>query len=146
VRRVTEETRPTLSAHSLELIGCDDPTYVMGDEVRLEQVIQNLIGNAVKYSPDGGRVQVKVGRDADKACLTVRDHGIGIPPESHRGLFRRFYRADNAEAHGISGLGIGLFVVNEIVELHGGSIAVESEVGAGSSFTVRLPILSAPGA
>lgn len=143
VRRVADETRPTLSSHTIELSGCDEPIYLLGDEVRLEQVFQNLVGNAVKYSPSGGTVYLDVALENGQALITVRDEGIGIPAEAQGQLFRRFYRADNAESQGISGLGIGLFVVNEIVELHGGSIGLESEVGQGSRFTVRLPVLAA---
>jgi len=140
VRRVADETRPTLTAHTIEVRGCDEPLRLMGDEVRLEQVLQNLIGNALKYSPGGGAVRLEVGRAGDTSFVAVSDEGIGIPEAARRQLFNRFYRAENVHVHGISGLGIGLFVVNEIVELHGGSISVESEVGRGSSFTVRLPL------
>ncbi len=147
VRRVVEETRTTLSGHAIALREAGAPLLVRGDEVRLEQMLQNLLSNAVKYSPAGGEVRVEVARAGGEATVTVRDHGIGIPAAAQGQLFRRFYRADNAERQGISGLGIGLFVVNEIVELHGGSIGVESAEGVGSTFTVRLPLMgeAAPG-
>ncbi|HMQ31516.1 MAG TPA: PAS domain-containing protein [Chloroflexaceae bacterium] len=140
VRRVVEETRTTLTSHTLVLQEAGAPLLMRGDEVRLEQVLQNLLSNAIKYSPAGGEVRVTVGAAGGEAAVTVRDNGIGIPAASQGQLFRRFYRAANAERQGISGLGIGLFVVNEIVELHGGRIGVTSAEGDGSTFVVRLPL------
>ncbi len=141
VRRVVEETRTTLSPHTLRLHDEGCPLVLLGDEVRLEQVIQNLLSNAVKYSPAGGAVEVELSCHDGAAYLKVSDSGIGIPPEAHEQLFRRFFRAANAERLGISGLGIGLFVVNEIISLHGGRISVESSEGEGSAFTVTLPLM-----
>ena len=117
-----------------------EPLVVVGDELRLEQVFQNLIQNAIKYSPSGGTVTVQVGRLGDRACVIVRDQGIGIPAGSVPSLFRRFYRASNVDTHRINGMGIGLFVVKEIVQLHGGEITVASQESVGSTFTVYLPL------
>ncbi|NTU80424.1 MAG: HAMP domain-containing histidine kinase, partial [Chloroflexales bacterium] len=142
VLRVIEETRPTMTSHAISLRITDAPVIVAGDEVRLEQVFQNLLSNAVKYSPGGGDVLIEVARRDGEAHVAVADHGIGIPEAGRDQLFRRFYRAANAEALGVSGLGIGLFVVNEIVELHGGQIVVASAEGEGSTFTVRLPLIT----
>lgn len=144
VRRVAEETRTTLSAHTIALDERVAELAILGDEVRLEQVLQNLLSNAVKYSPAGGEIRLVLDRAGDEARLTVSDSGIGIPAVDRDQLFRRFYRAANAEGLGISGLGIGLFVVSQIVELHGGTIGVVSEEGAGSSFTVGLPLAPGP--
>ncbi len=116
----------------------------MGDELRLEQVLQNLIQNAVKYSPLGGTVTITLGREGDMARFQVQDYGIGIPADELPRLFTRFYRARNAEAFHISGFGVGLYVVREIVRLHGGDIKVESEEGKGTAFTVLLPLTSPP--
>jgi signal transduction histidine kinase len=113
---------------------------ISGEEVRLEQVFQNLIANAIKYSPAGGRITVQVARGHTHACVMIRDQGIGIPVEAQRHLFDPFYRADTTEAHQISGMGIGLYVVKEIVALHGGTVEVESSEGVGSTFTVYLPV------
>jgi PAS domain S-box-containing protein len=120
--------------------GAPEPLVLQGDELRLEQVIQNLIQNALKYSPAGGPVVIRLGRSDDQASISVRDKGIGIPAASLHNLFQRFYRAPNVETHQITGMGVGLFVVREIVQLHGGEISVESEEGVGSTFTVRLPL------
>jgi signal transduction histidine kinase len=140
VRRVVEESRLALASHTIMLDGADEPALIEGDEVRLEQVLQNLIGNAIKYSPGGGLVTVRLSTDEGVALVSVSDQGIGISPEAQRRLFHRFYRAQNAESYGISGMGIGLFVVKEVAELHGGQVIVESAEGQGSTFTVRLPL------
>jgi signal transduction histidine kinase len=140
VQRTVEEIYPTPSTHELQLELPPQPLPVEGDESRLEQVLLSLIGNAVKYSPQGGRVRVRLRQDANEAQIVVSDNGIGIPVEAQEDLFRRFYRAENAERLGISGLGVGLFTAHEILELHGGRIKVESIEGQGSSFTVSLPL------
>jgi signal transduction histidine kinase/DNA-binding response OmpR family regulator len=139
--RLVEEVRPLLSRHTIEYIGPVVPTLIGGDELRLEQALQNLIQNAVKYSPDGGAITVQVERTEAHASVAVADSGIGIPPESLPQLFHRFYRAPNVDPQHISGLGVGLYVVKEIVELHGGTVEVSSEMGAGSTFAFRIPLL-----
>lgn len=113
---------------------------VQGDELRLEQVLQNLIQNAVKYSPNGGDVVIELDTSGQTARISVRDQGIGVPHAAIPHLFTRFYRAENANPKHISGMGIGLYVVREIVQLHGGVVHVKSEEGQGSEFTVELPI------
>jgi signal transduction histidine kinase len=117
---------------------------VLGDAMRLEQVLQNLLHNAIKYSPEGGAIVLAVGQEAGTAYLRVTDQGIGIPAEALPHLFGRFYRAANVDALAISGLGIGLHVVQQIVVLHGGEIDIESREGVGSTFTVRLPCVQPP--
>ncbi|GAB4201586.1 MAG: hypothetical protein OHK0022_23800 [Roseiflexaceae bacterium] len=143
-RRVVAETRPALERHRLVFESDGAPLPAHGDALRLEQVLQNLISNAVKYSPDGGTVRVAARREGDQALLSVSDQGIGIPPAALPRLFQRFYRASNVDARQITGMGIGLFVVRELVELHGGSITVESAEGQGSTFTLRLPVHEPP--
>lgn len=129
-----------LKRHTIEFYGADVPLRVRGDQMRLEQVLQNLIQNAAKYSPNGGTIRVELERQGQNACLTVQDQGIGIPAQDLPRIFKRFYRASNAARNQITGLGIGLYVVSEIVHLHGGTIHVTSEEGKGSTFTVRLPL------
>lgn len=138
--RVVDESQPSLERHTLILEAGEDPLPVEGDEVRLEQVLQNLIQNAVKYSPQGGAVQVRLERDGVWARISVRDDGIGIPAEALPHLFTRFYRASNAARHAVSGTGIGLHVVKEIVSLHSGAVEAVSVEGRGSTFTVSLPL------
>jgi signal transduction histidine kinase len=139
-KRVVEEVQPGLMMHTVEYISpAESSITIDGDELRLEQVLQNLIGNAVKYSLSGGLVLVQVEQRGDMACITVADRGMGIPAEDIPHLFERFYRAGNTDEQHISGMGIGLYIVKEIVSLHGGSVEVESKPGSGSTFTVYLP-------
>lgn len=141
-RQVIDELLPTISDHTVICEEDEGPLMILGDALRLEQVLQNLLSNAVKFTPAGGEVDVRVFQAGDEAVITVHDNGIGIPREALPHLFDRFYRAANADAQRISGMGIGLYVVREIVALHGGSVSVESHEGQGSTFTVRLPLLA----
>lgn len=136
-----EKLRPTLARHVLIARLPDEPLMLQGDLMRLEQMVSNLLSNAVKYSAAGSTVTVELRREQSCALLSVADQGIGIPAAALPHLFQRFYRADNAEKAGASGLGIGLYVVKEVAERHGGSVSVQSEEGHGCVFTVRLPLL-----
>jgi len=138
-RRLVERMRPTLVQHTLELTSSEEPLVVAGDEFRLEQVLQNLIDNAIKYSPRGGPVSVRLERRGGQIAIDVCDRGLGIPAEALPELFKRFYRVNRSEGQQISGMGLGLYVTKEVISLHGGTITVESEEGKGSIFTVRLP-------
>lgn len=141
LRRIAEEMAPTLPHnHKLILETPEEPLVVIGDDLRLEQVIQNLLQNAVKYSPYGGPVVASVEQHAGQARLCVRDSGLGIPRDDLGLIFTRFYRAANTTGHHLSGMGVGLYVVRQIVELHGGRVAVESVEGEGSTFTITLPL------
>jgi len=118
----------------------DRPELVVaGDPARLRQVFENLIGNAIKYSPSGESVEVFLRAKGRGVEISVRDHGIGIPDADKPKLFGRFARAGNARAMGIGGTGFGLYLSKTIVEMHGGTIAVDSQEGAGSTFRVFLP-------
>gem|GEM_PF-1260895 len=141
IARVVEETRPTLEQHQLALNASSPAIFIAGDELRLEQVLQNLITNAIKYSPDGGPVTVSVGIAGEEAFVAVSDRGLGIPAAAIPHLFQRFYRAGNADPRQISGLGVGLYVVREIVTRHNGRVEVASAPGSGSTFTIWLPLL-----
>jgi len=111
---------------------------VTADRTRLEQAAANLIDNAIKYTPPGGRVDVEVKRSGDRAVLRVRDTGHGIAPDELPRIFDRLFRGDRSRAE--RGLGLGLSLVKAIVEAHGGSVEVASEVGHGSTFVVSLPV------
>jgi signal transduction histidine kinase len=141
VRQVVDEVRPTLVQHTLACNLPDTPLMIEGDELRLEQVLQNLLSNAVKYSPGGGPITVRVERQGERVCVAIADQGIGIPQANLPKLFERFYRADNVDPQKISGMGIGLYVVRAIVELHGGEVDVVSPEAGGSIFTVYLPAM-----
>jgi signal transduction histidine kinase len=139
--QVLEEVRPTLSKHTIVSHSDTPEIMVYGDVLRLEQVIQNLINNAVKYSPNGGTIYVSLLRQGDNIEVQVRDEGIGIAAKDQPHLFERFFRAHTSQYSSIFGMGIGLYVVKEIVNLHQGTIEVESVEGQGSTFIVRLPLV-----
>jgi signal transduction histidine kinase len=140
-QRVVEEIQPLHNQHRVEIASYDAPLLISGDELRLEQVLQNIIQNAVKYSPAGGTIVVRVEASGDQARVSIADQGIGIPADDLPQLFQRFYRAGNVDALHISGMGVGLYVVREIVQLHQGVVEVASTEGEGSTFTVCLPRL-----
>jgi signal transduction histidine kinase len=142
VERVAAEIQLISSNHELRLSKPEAVLIVDGDELRLEQVFQNLIQNAIKYSPQGGLIELTFGRTNDHAVVSISDQGIGIPSSAIPQLFSRFYRAANADPTHISGMGIGLFVVREIVTQHNGHIGVRSVEGQGSTFTVELPLIA----
>jgi signal transduction histidine kinase len=108
------------------------------DGQRLRRVLDNLLSNAVKYSPDGGEIVVQLAREEDWAVLLVSDQGLGIPADDLPHIFERFRRARNATE--IVGTGLGLSGARQLVEQHGGTIVVHSQEGAGSTFTIRLPL------
>jgi signal transduction histidine kinase len=115
---------------------------VQGDTERLAQLVDNLIGNALKFTPEGGTVSVRVFDGEGGAVIEVADTGIGIPEEEQGRLFERFYRASTATEREIQGTGLGLSVVRTIAELHGGAVEYESAVGAGTTFRVTLPLVA----
>jgi two-component system, OmpR family, sensor kinase len=121
-------------------MGTVEPATVQGDELRLRELLLNLLDNAVKYSKPGGKVEiVLVCKDAT-ARLSVTDQGIGISPDEQTRIFDRFYRTDAARAHAKKGTGLGLSICKWIAEAHHGRIEVQSKVGEGSRFTVVLPV------
>ena len=113
---------------------------IRGDELRLRQMFLNLISNAIKYTPDGGELKIVLAQKDDFAVVDIVDSGIGMHAEHLAHIFDRFYRVDKARNRMDGGTGLGLAIVKWIAEAHGGSISVTSEVGKGSSFSVRLPI------
>ena len=118
---------------------------VRGDEARLQQVLVNLLHNAVKFSPDGGAVTVTVRSEPPDVVVSVADHGVGIPRAAQARIFERFYKVDRARVRGESGgTGLGLAIARHIVEQHGGRIRVESTEGAGSTFSFTIPIAHPP--
>jgi len=143
VRRVIAEIQPTLERHTIDYGEIGGPLWIEGDELRLEQVLLNLMGNAVRYSPAGGGVTVRTEQREVYACAVVEDQGIGIPANAVPLLFTRFYRADNVDPQNISGMGIGLFVVKQIISLHGGTIEAASQENQGSTFAICLPLAAA---
>ena len=117
-----------------------EEVQLIGDELRLRQVFLNLISNAIKYTPAGGRIELTLDLEEEIAVVAIRDTGIGIPAEHLPHIFDRFYRIDKARNRRDGGTGLGLSIVKSIVEAHAGTIDVESVVASGSVFTVRLPL------
>jgi signal transduction histidine kinase len=117
-----------------------EPVLVLGDRGQLERVVTNLVGNAVKFTEDGGRVECKVEVHENEARLLISDTGIGIPVEEQAELFQRFFRSSTAQKRAIQGTGLGLSIVSAIVAAHGGRIDVRSAHLEGTTFTVRLPL------
>jgi signal transduction histidine kinase len=113
---------------------------VLGDAEHLRRVVDNLIGNALKFTPSGGRVAVRLSGHDEKVELEVADTGIGIASEHHESIFERFYQVDGTTRRIHGGCGLGLALVKEIVERHGGGVSIESQLGRGSTFTVWLPV------
>ena len=109
---------------------------VSADPDRLIQVLSNLVENTIKYTPAGGRVTLSARHEGGRVLIAVSDTGVGIPRADLGRIFERFYRVDKARTRATGGTGLGLAIAKHIVEAHGGTIAVESEVGKGSTFTV----------
>ena len=140
VARAIDLYRDVADAKGVSLtVGVSEDVVVTADRTRLEQVAANLIDNAIKYTPSGGRVDVDVRRAGEAAVLHVRDTGPGIPADELPRIFDRLFRGDTSRTE--RGLGLGLSLVKAIVEAHGGTVEVSSEPAKGSTFTVRLPLI-----
>ena len=145
VRRVIKRTQITTQRHHIELRDAPETVVVDLDIRRFEQVLGNLLNNAIKYSPDGGPVELIIREVSDgdthpSALLTIADRGIGIPADQQSRLFGRFARAANAQERGITGTGLGLYLCRELVERHEGRIWFESAEGVGTTFFISLPL------
>ena len=139
-RRLLDELHSANGSTAQLTIAPEAESAAHADEHLLRHVLTNLLTNAHKYSPPGAPVQLTLARDGSDAVFTVRDAGIGIPEEDHARLFEAFHRASNVGQ--VSGTGLGLVLVRRCCELHGGSVAVRSKVGAGTTFTVRVPVFA----
>jgi signal transduction histidine kinase len=146
IEEAIEAARPAAERHGVALeMRADAVPECEADAHRLGQVVDNLLTNAIKFSPDGGEVGVHLGRHNGSATIEVTDTGMGIPPEERDRLFERLYRAKGATAMQIPGTGLGLSIVKAIVDAHGGAVEVDSEEGVGTTFRVELPIHSRAG-
>ena len=125
--------------HKLTFDGAYDPVIIRGDRIRIEQILINITSNAVKYTPDGGRISLRLHDLGDRAEITITDNGVGIPAEDIPHLFERFYRVEKARSSDKGGTGLGLAIAREFAAAHGGDIRVSSIVGKGTTFTVTLP-------
>jgi signal transduction histidine kinase len=141
VQRSASLVEPALARHTLRLDLAAEEPRVLGDEDRLIQVVLNLLTNAAKYSPDGCELVIGTTVEGDRARIWVRDRGLGIPAEALERIFERFERVTGDAGRSIAGTGLGLPIVREIVQQHGGRVWAESQPGAGSTFHVVLPLL-----
>ena len=116
--------------------------FVMGDEIALRRVIEILLDNAFRYTPDPGTVHLSLSSQGESVALTLRDSGVGIAPEEQAKIFERFYRVDKSRSREQGGAGLGLSIAQWIIAQHRGSIEVEIHLGAGSVFYVRLPVVT----
>jgi signal transduction histidine kinase len=141
VETVVEKFAPTSHEHEFKVSRPDMDIVVWGDEDRLDQVLTNLLSNAVKYSPDGGKIEVHVGRNGESAEVAVQDWGIGISEDQQARIFSRFYQAESVvRSRRFGGMGLGLFISKAIIDEMGGAISVDSTVGQGSTFRFTLPV------
>ena len=143
LNQAIETSKPVIEAskHNLELVLPKEPVHIEGDVIRLSQVFSNLLNNAAKYMNIGGNIKIFVTPEVKDVRISVRDTGIGIPPEMLTRVFEMFVQVDNPLRQAHDGLGIGLSLVKSLVEMHGGEVSVHSEgIGKGSEFTVRLPL------
>jgi two-component system, OmpR family, phosphate regulon sensor histidine kinase PhoR len=138
VRRFEEPAREATLNLSVTRL---DPAEVRGTAADLALLVRNLVANATQYTRPGGQVEVSLGVEGDAAILTVRDTGIGIPSRDQDRIFERFYRVDRARSRETGGTGLGLSIVKHVAENHGGTVHVQSELGRGSTFVVRIPLV-----
>jgi signal transduction histidine kinase len=145
VRASIESASPVAAAQGVTIVAevDDDFALVSGDPTRIGQAIDNLLSNAIKFTPRGGNVTVAVSCDGTDIVVRLTDTGMGIPANELDQLFSRFFRASTATRAAVPGVGLGLTITKAIIDAHGGSLDVESEVGVGTSFIVRLPKLPA---
>lgn len=144
VRRLCEVMRPDLEAHG-HTIHCEAEEglpLVTGDRQRLEQVLINIISNAIKYTPDGGHIDIEQHREGEMLVTTVTDNGIGIPNEDIAHIFERFYRVEKSRTSDAGGTGLGLAIAKELIEAHGGQISMQSQPNVGTTVRIAVPFVS----
>jgi two-component system phosphate regulon sensor histidine kinase PhoR len=141
IQHVAEINGPLLDSVNgvLSLDLADLPPHISLDEVHLSNVLNNLIDNAVKYSPTNPKVEIKAKEQDQGMLIAVKDQGMGMPKEALSAIFDAFYRVPTGNVHNVKGFGLGLSYVKKIVEAHGGKVYVKSKVGEGSTFEIYLP-------
>lgn len=137
-RALAESRKQTLRSHSWP--SAPSACVAWGDEEAIGQILDNLVDNALKYTPEGGQVEIGCHRDGEELCVEVRDTGIGIPEKDLPRIFERFYRVDRARSREMGGTGLGLSIVKHLAQALRGSVEARSKLGAGTVFEVRLPI------
>lgn len=145
-RDIENEVQARLSERqqTLEVVSDSDKLTVYADREKVQQVFENLVGNSMKFTPEKGRLEIKISGDGETGVAAVSDNGEGISAQDTDKLFKKFSRLDNSATSGVGGTGLGLFITKQFVELSGGKIWVESKVGEGTTFYFSLPVRSAP--
>ncbi len=143
VKRLCEIMHTDMEAHGHTLTWEAEPDmpFLIGDRQRLEQVVINILSNAIKYTPDGGKIHVRMFREKDCLITTVKDNGVGIPEKDIEHLFERFYRVEKSRTSDAGGTGLGLAIAKELVEAHGGNISVTSRLQEGTTVRIELPFV-----
>jgi signal transduction histidine kinase len=146
VADAVERVRPqvALKQGTLQLALAPGPLTVLGDPERLGTAVDNLLQNAVKFSDGPPRIEVSGNRQNGKVHLVVKDHGVGIPAPAQTRLFEKFYRVESPDLQNVAGTGIGLYLVRQVIEGHGGQVDVNSQPGEGSAFEIALPAVNEP--
>lgn len=144
IREDIGETAALSEAKNIEVVfNCkSNMPEVLGDPERLRMVVENLLGNSIKYTPQGGKVELKVGKKGNFLIFSIKDNGVGIPREQQNRVFEKFFRSDNAVRYQTDGTGLGLYIAKNIVKQSGGNICFESEENIGTIFNVSLPVKS----
>ncbi|WP_374019385.1 ATP-binding protein [Paenibacillus thiaminolyticus] len=127
------------SSHLINVRSEVDDAFIYADRIRITQVFDNLINNAIKYTPSNEIILIRIAEEGGCYVIDVRDYGIGIPKEMHDKLFDKFFRVSNSKSHQITGSGLGLYIAKKIVTDHGGNISLTSYLGRGSTFHLRMP-------
>jgi signal transduction histidine kinase len=146
VTDAVDRVRPQveLKHGTLEVELAPTPLTVLGDPERLATAVDNLLQNAVKFSEGPPRIEISGNRQNGKVHLVVKDHGIGIPAAARTRLFEKFFRAESPQLQNVAGTGIGLYLVRQVIEGHGGQVEVDSQPGEGSAFEIALPAVTEP--
>jgi signal transduction histidine kinase/ActR/RegA family two-component response regulator len=144
IDKVVESQRIHTNQHQISIIDESNKAHILGDRDKIEQVFTNLINNSIKYSPNGGNIEIKLYHQEDRVFIDIKDQGLGIPEGAMQKLFSRFYRIDNSDRRRIGGTGLGLAIVQEIMKAHNGEVFVQSQYGSGSTFTCSFPHMPGP--
>lgn len=141
INKVIENQRVNTNIHTFSVNFFTDKDFILGDKSKVEQLFTNMINNAIKYSPDGGDINVTLFVEDGFLKVDIQDEGLGIPEDTLDKIFSKFYRIDNTDRRQIGGTGLGLAIVQEIMKAHEGEISVSSEFGKGSTFTLSFPVV-----
>jgi signal transduction histidine kinase/CheY-like chemotaxis protein len=144
IEKVIESQKINTDKHHFHFDDKGQNGFILGDRDKLEQVFTNIINNAIKYSPDGGNIDITLYQQEDRLLVEIKDEGLGIPKDSLHLLFSKFFRIDNSDRRRIGGTGLGLAIVQEIMKVHNGEVEVSSIYGEGSTFTLSFPLVPSP--